>query len=91
MLQLSHLAPGQVTMPQRPAPPQPSHAVLVDRGLGGSFLLRWAPHDEGAIRDVKALDYEVYWTVPGEDAADAGMRTMLSTTINGGIHSGKLT
>ena len=57
----------QVTMPQRPAPPQPSHAVLVDRGLGGSFTLRWAPHD-GAKEDVKALDYEVFWTVPGEEA-----------------------
>ena len=58
----------QVTMPQRPAPPQPSHAVLVDRGLGGSFTLRWAPHDDGAKEDAKALDYEVFWTVPGEEA-----------------------
>ena len=60
-------------MPQRPAPPQPSHAVLVDRGLGGSFTLRWAPHLEGVNQDVKALDFEVFWTVPGEETAETWM------------------
>ena len=56
---------SQVTMPQRPAPPQPSHAILVERGLGGSFTLRWAEHEGRSMKH--AWDYEVFWTVPDEE------------------------
>ena len=56
-------------MPQRPAPPQPSHAILVERGLGGSFTLRWAEHEGRSMKH--AWDYEVFWTVPDEEELQA--------------------
>ncbi|CAK9062526.1 Hypothetical protein (Fragment) [Durusdinium trenchii] len=60
-------SPGvEVTMPERPAPPRPSHAILVERGLGGSFTLRWAEHESGGGGQ-NAWGYEVFWTVPQDD------------------------
>ena len=69
-------SPGvEVTMPQRPAPPQPSHAILVERGLGGSFTLRWAEHEGRSMKH--AWDYEVFWTVPDEEEFQASETAQL--------------
>lgn len=44
--------------------------ILVERGLGGSFTLRWGEH-ESALAMAQSWDYEVYWTVPTEEPPES--------------------
>ncbi|CAJ1332852.1 unnamed protein product [Effrenium voratum] len=63
----------EVTMPTRPAPPQPGRAFLLSQGLGGSLTLRWhtsegeEPFTNAAWFGVCPWDYELFWDQENED------------------------